>query len=200
MENFSVKQWIIVILLLCLVSFGSGVLMERKIFRNSNKQSNEDMLIEEPLIEPLYYQVYVTGAVKRPDVYQVKEGSIVKDILEIAGGPLENADLVNCNLAYKVHDGEKIVIPFKNDSNTANKDTQEASSSGFIQNASDKININYASKQQLMELPGIGESKAQAIIDYRTQNGLFKSIEEIVNVSGIGEKTFEKIKDLITVF
>lgn len=200
MENFSNKQLIIVILLLCMISFGSGILVERKILDNANKQINEDISIEKPLIEPLYYQVYITGAVKKPDVYQVKEGSIVRDILEIAGGPLENADLLNCNLAYKVHDGEKIVIPFKNIPNTAGSDTQGISSNIVNQNASDKININYASKNELMELPGIGETKAQAIIDYRTQNGLFKSIEEIVNVPGIGEKTFEKIKDLITVF
>lgn len=198
MEQFSSKHWITILVLVFFVAFGAGLLSGKKIY-SSNQNEMKIPLVQTPKIEPITYSVYITGAVKNPDVYKVEEGSIVKDLLQIAGGPTEDADLLSCNLAYKVHDGEKIVIPSKasvqlsENGGMTPENTEHSETNG-------KININKANLEQLMALPGIGEVKAQAIIDYRTKNGPFKSIQEIMNVTGIGEKTFEKIQDMITVF
>jgi len=117
----------------------------------------------------------------------------------LAGGFTDNADTISINLAKKLSDGEEIIV--------YSKVTYASGSTGTVSNAintnssanrTGKVNINTASKDELMTLSGIGEVKAQAIIDYRTKNGPFRDIHDIVNVSGIGEKTFENIKDSIT--
>lgn len=192
MEDFSVKQWIIIILLAGIVTFGGGLLLAKQFTKNSVTINDTPQVnVSTPEI-PTLIKVYVAGAVKAPDVYELNEGSIVKDALEKAGGPLGSADLVAINLARKINDGEEVVVPYKQSSSGASIDSVATPSNG-------KININTATKSQLVNLPGIGDVKAQAIIDYRTKNGNFKRIEDIVNVSGIGEKTFESLKDLITV-
>lgn len=198
MENFSAKQWISIVILCSVVFFGGGLLTGREIYSRPQEPKIIEPLIETPAEQVTFYKVYITGAVKNPDVYQVEEGSIVKDLLDKAGGATEDADLIACNLAYRVHDGEKIVIPFKNAQNQST--TPSANTSMSDGSSQTKININTATLEQLMSLPGIGEVKGKAIIDYRNKNGEFKSIEEITRVSGIGTKTFEQIKDLITVF
>ncbi len=198
MEQFSSKHWITILILVFFVAFGAGLLSGKKIY-SCNHNEIEIPLVQTPKIEPITYNVYITGAVKNPDVYKVEEGSIVKDLLQLAGGPTDDADLLNCNLAYKVHDGEKIVIPSKA-SIQLSEDGEITSENIEYSETNGKININKASLEQLMTLPGIGEVKAKAIIDYRTKNGPFRSIQEIMNVTGIGEKTFEKIQDMITVF
>lgn len=198
MEQFSSKHWITILVLVSFVAFGAGLLSGKKIYsRNQNEM--QIPLVQTPKIEPITYSVYITGAVKNPDVYKVEEGSIVKDLLQIAGGPTEDADLLSCNLAYKVHDGEKIVIPSKASAQLSENGEMTPENTEYSE-TNGKININKANLEQLMALPGIGEVKAQAIIDYRTKNGPFQSIQEIINVTGIGEKTFEKIQDMITVF
>ncbi|NMC60449.1 MAG: hypothetical protein GYA51_13850 [Candidatus Methanofastidiosa archaeon] len=184
--------------LVSFVAFGAGLLSGKKIY-SGNQNKMQIPLVQTPKIEPITYSVYITGAVKNPDVYKVEEGSIVKDLLQIAGGPTEDADLLSCNLAYKVHDGEKIVIPSKASVQLSENGGMTPENTEYSE-TNGKININKANLEQLMALPGIGEVKAQAIIDYRTKNGPFKSIQEIMNVTGIGEKTFEKIQDMITVF
>ncbi|MBM7582663.1 competence protein ComEA [Caldicoprobacter guelmensis] len=145
-------------------------------------------------------KVYIVGAVRYPGVIEVEEGSRLIDVLELAGGATEEADLERVNLALKVQDegmykipkkGEELMVP---DPNVSNTTSGIASGKG-----QQKVNINTADEAMLDTLPGIGPSKAKRIIEYREQNGPFKSIEEIKNVSGIGEKTFEQIKDLITV-
>jgi len=156
--------------------------------------NKEPVVISQSPQEPVLITIYVTGAVKTPDVYKVDEGSIVKDAINTAGGPLSNADLIAVNLARKVQDGEEIIIPFKEENISAG-----ASSSNTNSTKSQKININIASVSELESLPGIGEVKANAIINYRKNYGSFKDIKDIINVSGIGDKTFESIKDLICV-
>jgi len=192
MEDFTVKQWIIIIVLVGIVTFGGGLLLGKQFTKNSVPVNDTPQVeISTPHVVTSI-KVYVAGAVKTPDVYELDEGSIVKDALKKAGGALDSADLVAINLARKINDGEEVVVPYK----------QSSSGTSFasITNPSDgKININTATKSQLVSLPGIGDVKAQAIIDYRTKNGNFKRVEDIVNVSGIGEKTFESLKDLITV-
>ena len=132
-----------------------------------------------------YIYVDIKGAIKNPSVYRVTGGTRLFQLIEIAGGLTSDCDTKNINLSKKLNDEESIYIPFLGD---------EISSIG-----ENLVNINTATKDELDSLPGIGAVTAQAIIDYRTNIGVFKKIEDIMNVSGIGESSFEKIKDYITV-
>ena len=155
--------------------------------------------------------IHVTGEVKNPGVVKVKQGSRIEDIIEAAGGLTENADITNVNLAFEVEDGMKIRIPSndegnENEGNIIEHYITQDSGKGVIvsedkssENLSLVININTANETELEQLPGIGASIAGRIIDYRNKNGKFKAIEDIKNVTGIGETKFEKIKDFIKV-
>jgi len=136
--------------------------------------------------EPLI--IHIAGAVARPGVYSLKEGSRVFDALSIAGGETKEANLSKINLATPLRDGIQIIIPYE----TNNSETSNGSPG--------RININAASQSLLETLPGIGPSKASAIIKYRLENNYFLTIEDLMNVSGIGEKTFSALKDLIDVY
>ncbi len=140
--------------------------------------------------------VNVVGAVPRPGLYEFAEGSRVQDAINAAGGLLADADVASLNLAARLEDGQQLVIPFSGEGNTANsfslaQPTQSGSSVELI-------NINTATLDELDDLPGIGPTTAQKIVDYRTEHGPFQSIEDIMNVSGIGPATFDRLKDLIT--
>lgn len=140
--------------------------------------------------------VEIKGEVMNPDVYTLNEGSIIKDLIEAAGGLTQDADISNINRAKEIKNHELIIIRNINDLNieeeyaTEDKEINEESDDG-------KISINDSDLSKLKEIPGIGEVKANSIISYREKNNGFKSIEELKNVDGIGEKTFEKIKDSI---
>ena len=163
---------------------------------NTQESKTED---EEELVI-----VHVTGEVKKPGVVRVKEGSRVEDIVKAAGGLTENADISNINLAYVVEDGTKIRIPSTDDEKQEEYITQSIGEGIIMQEESNNsrssiVNINTASETELEELPGIGASIAGRIIEYRNKNGKFKSIEDIKNVTGIGDSKFEKIKESIKV-
>ncbi len=136
-------------------------------------------------------KVDVKGAVKNPGVIALEEGKRVDDVLKKAGGALETADLNKVNLAAPLMDGQVIYIP---------KEGEIITSDLYINQSSGKININTADKQMLQKLPRVGEKIAERIIEYRNENGMFERIEDIINVSGIGETTFEDMKDLITLY
>ncbi len=162
--------------------------------RNDNEEDEEQIV------------VHITGEVKKPGVVRLKEGSRIEDIIEAAGGLTENADISNVNLAYIVEDGVKIRIPSNNDEDLQDESyITEDSGKGVIvseetqENSNISVNINKATQTELEELPGIGPSIAIKIIEYRNKNGKFKSIDDIKNVTGIGENKFEKIKDFIKV-
>lgn len=132
----------------------------------------------------LFISVYISGEVLYPGVYQLPKGSRVKDVIEIAGGLLPNADVARINQAAIVDDSDHInIVP--------------VNSQGVIENSG--LNINTATEAELQNLPGIGPVFAKSIVDYRTENGPFRNIEEIQKVSGIGPKTYENIKNLIYV-
>lgn len=143
-----------------------------------NKQSSEELTLN--------IFVDIDGAVINPSVYELMEGSRVIDLINMAGGLKENAATQNLNKARKLIDGEKIYIYEVGEEHVLNS------------NDSKLININTASEDILRTLPGIGEVYAKRIIEYRNKNK-FSSLEEIKNIEGIGNKTFEKIKDLITI-
>lgn len=138
--------------------------------------------------------VEIKGEVKMPDVYEVDEGSIIRDLIDRAGGLTEKANISKINRAEKLKDNQLIVIP-----DNESVSSEAIISSGGNSSKDEIININSASLSDLQKINGIGEVKAQSIIDYREKSGGFKSIEDIKNVDGIGDKTFEKIKDKISI-
>ena len=143
--------------------------------------------------------VDIGGAVVTPGVYTVSSGTRLYEVIDLAGGLISNADTDSINRAEYVEDGEKIVIPLKPSS--ADADGYSPADAGEPSPAapdSGLININYASKEELMSLPGIGEAKAQKIIDYRSSTR-FRKIEDIKSVNGIGDAVYNNIKDSITV-
>ncbi len=205
MGEISPKQWIIALLLIASIAFGTGNFYGVRRYANKSTDKVDNLTIQESNTvnsiqdntpkdtESKKIVVYVTGAVNKPDVYELPEDSRVKDAIEKAGGVTKEADLISINLAEKLSDGEEVVVPKKGEN------TSIAGSSTSSTNKNSKININTADATELEKLPGIGEVKAEAIIQYRKSYGRFKTIHDITRVSGIGEKTFEKIKDLISV-
>jgi competence protein ComEA len=148
--------------------------------------------VPEATVTPRPLRVYISGAVQQPDVYALAPDSIVKDALLAAGGPTEEADLDRINLASPLSDGQHVYVPHLGEENLpVQLPTSPVSSGG-------KININTADQAQFETLPGIGPSIAQRIVEHRQAHGPFARIEDIVDVSGIGQGTFEKIQDLIT--
>ena len=178
----------------------------------SSKEETKEL---ESIPEEKYY-VDIKGYVKKPGVYEVSKTSIVNDCLKLAGGLLKNADTTTINLSKPVSAAMVIYVPKKNEviksttdktttttteipNNAAIPDNSNTSSDTSSATLNLKINLNTASKEELTKLSGIGEAKAQDIIDYRNTNGSFKTIEEIKNISGIGDALFAKIKDNITI-
>lgn len=144
--------------------------------------------------------VHVSGAVNKEDVYEFKPGSRVSDAIEKAGGLKEEADLSDINLAYKLEDGMKIHIPTKQEKKEETKISENLNKNQVSKpEGKNKVNINTATQTELETLSGIGSSTALKIIQYRKEKGKFKKIEEIKEISGIGESKYEKIKNNITI-
>ena len=142
----------------------------------------------------------ICGAVQEPGVYKLEEGARIFQLIEQAGGLREDADLTSVNQAEKVTDGMKVRIYTKEEAASLPQQIWESTAeSEQTALTSAKININSADIAQLTQLTGIGEARAADIIAYRTEHGRFLTIEEIMNVSGIKESTFQKIKDQIVV-
>lgn len=146
-------------------------------------------------------QVYICGAVASPGVYTLPGGSRVVQAVEAAGGFLPDAEEKILNLARKIEDGEQITVWTREEAeNMESTETLQQNTGGTEQaSGSGKVNLNTAGKEELMTLSGIGESRADAIIAYREANGPFGSVEEIMNIEGIKEKMFEKIRGSIEV-
>ncbi len=152
--------------------------------------------------------VYVSGAVKKPGVFTVPEGTRVYQLLERAGGFAEEADRSAVNLAAKVKDGTQITFPScvetaqkgyrSRNRSSSRRGAKSASSEKSEKSSSGKVNINNASQDELETLNGIGPKMAERIVDYRRQNGNFSRLEDLLLVKGIGPKKYEKIKDSLT--
>ena len=147
-------------------------------------------------------KVYITGEINNPGVKELEIGARIEDLINVAGGLTVNADISGVNLAYCIEDGMKVNIPNINNK-VENEIITTENESGIIENMknknSAKINLNKATVAELCELPGVGESLAQRIIDYRKENGNFRNIEDLKNVSGFGDKKYESIKEYIVV-
>ncbi|WP_338470316.1 helix-hairpin-helix domain-containing protein [Niallia sp. XMNu-256] len=154
-----------------------------------NETDQSPLAVEEKIV------VDVKGAVHSPGVYECQPGDRVKDVIERAGGLLEHADQNSINLAMKLEDEMVLYFPVVGEEII---DVTNGRGIG-VEKGDGKININKASQSELQTLTGIGPSKADAIIEFREQNGPFKAIEDLKKISGIGEKTFEKLKDEISI-
>ena len=176
------------------------------IIENETEDKNI-LIINEVKKDQEEIAVHIIGEVKKEGIIYLPKGARIIDAIEEAGGETEEADLSQVNLAYELQDGQKIYIPNKNEqiseyitSNSGNNVIIEGSSSqNQKEGENEKVNINTANQTELDSLPGIGASIAQRIIEYREENGNFKSIEELQNVKGIGDSKYADIKDKITI-
>lgn len=155
----------------------------------------KERLVPEPDVRNL---VDVKGAVENPGVYEVMLDERVIDVIEKAGGLKEGADETKINFAGRVTDEMVLYIPLIGEEGE-NMIVSAGSSSTSTSQGEDKININKATSDELQNLPGIGPSKAEAIIAYREESGLFQTIDDLKLVTGIGDKTFEKMQEMISV-
>ena len=145
--------------------------------------------------------VYIYGEIKKPDVYKLDKDARVCDLVEMAGGYTKNA-AIYLNLAAKLNDGDQIKVlskeEYENNNGQKNNDGSVSLDSNS-DSASDMVNINTAGIDELMELPGIGQTKASAIVEYREKNGTYNDTSDIKNVSGSGEALYERIKEKIEI-
>lgn len=182
------------VLILVILALALGIRM-----KNLNSDDSQVEVSEATDTEVTTAEMYVdiSGEVEDPGVYIVEDGTRLYEVIEKAGGLTEDANTDAINQAGYVEDGEKIVIPSEDGGNAMSTDIA-GTSVGTTGSQKGLININTASKDQLMEITGIGEVTADKIIEYR-KNNRFKSIEDIMNVSGIGNAKFESMKSEITV-
>ena len=160
-----------------------GVVITLETDRQSREAEVSEAHSEQKII------VHVCGAVRNEGVYELPAGSRIGDAIDAAGGFLPTADRNYCNLAQPVEDGQQIRVPTKAEAASL-QEAESRKSSGLI-------DINTASEEELMTLPGIGQAKAQAIIAWRKENGGFQTIEDIMKVPGIKESAFLRIRDRI---
>lgn len=158
---------------------------------NNSAQMVSNIETAQAHAEPEGIYVHICGEVKNPGVYELPEGSRIFEAVEAAGGFTERAAEASLNLAQMISDGMQIVI--------LSLEEAEEKAQAEREQADGIVNINTASKEQLMTLTGIGESRAEDILRYREESGGFQSIEEIMQVPGIKESAYRKIKDSITV-
>lgn len=205
------SKWMLFIVVCFLVAFAcssAGCSWKKElILEHSTEQSGSlnvasaqaEVLSEPDKAEVADTQIYVhvCGQVKNPDVYQTEADARVFQVIQLAGGFTAEADEAAINQAQSVYDGQMIYVPRIGESADASLAEQLSGQSGYADN--EKVNINTADVEALMSLPGIGEGKAQSILQYRQEHGYFQSIEDIMNVDGIKEGTYTKFKDKITV-
>ncbi len=158
----------------------------QEIVQVSSESSSEDLSSKE--LEQGQLIVDVKGEVKQPGVYEMAADTRVKDVIKRAGGFTGEADQYEINLAQKLFDEMILIVPKLGEENTSNTVIK-----------SSKVRINYATVEEIQKLPGIGPSKAKAIVEYRDEIGYFQSAQDLLNVSGIGEKTLESLLEEIQI-
>lgn len=173
-------------------------LEEKEIQEETKKEIEEDNQDDNKMII-----VHITGCVNKEGVYELDQGSRLDQLVDRAGGLTDQASLKSINLAMRLEDEMKVHIPKEGELVEEAPEEEKTSlvskpNEGSAKSTDGKIDLNKASAEELMTLSGIGEKKAQDIIDYRETNG-FNKIEDLLEISGIGEKTFEKLKDSIKV-
>lgn len=209
MEILNKKQKIIVVVLIIIMCIVIGYYIisktEKYDYSDIEKISNiieEDQEVDDNIIENKIV-IHITGEVEEEGVIELEKGARISDAIEEAGGTTEEADLSNVNLAYSLSDGQKVKIPNINEKDEEIIVVEEKAGDNIIiegnKSKEEKININKAAQTEIETLPGIGPSTALKIITYRNEHGKFKNIEDIKNVSGIGDSKFENLKEYICV-
>ena len=174
-------------------------LIEDNIGENSSEKEDIDKKVNIDEVNNTI-TVFVSGEINNPGVVTIESEKRLSDVVEILGGTTENADLNKVNLAMKLEDESHYIIPKIGENVEVHSNYTSVDSNEIIQDEkSNLVNINKATIQELDILPGIGEAIANKIINYREENGQFKSIDEIKNINGIGDKKYEEIKSLISV-
>ena len=196
--DFSIREKILLVVMLLLLLGGvlwkaAPALLQTLNSRGSAEQGDLLPLRElsfeaEAEAEPEMIIIHLVGAVFKPGIYHLPAGSRVYELLETAGGALEDADTASVNLARPLFDGEQVTIY-----RVGEEPADQASPGG-------KVNINKATVEELQTLPSIGEVRARRIIEHREKHGYFTHITEIMDVSGIGQGIFKQIEELITVY
>lgn len=207
MKEFFNKYKILIIVMICLLGFliilstsTSDIDNNEDAFKKYSKETeikedSEDSYTENNKEDKIF--VYIGGAVEKPNVYKLEEGSRIKDLVEIAGGFSDNAESKDINLAQKLNDEDYIYVYSIGESEIDSNISSEVNSSIRKDGC---ININKATVEELKSIDGIGEVRASKIIEYREENGPYKNIDELKNIGArIGEKTFETIKDKVYV-
>ncbi|MDP4083443.1 MAG: helix-hairpin-helix domain-containing protein [Bacillota bacterium] len=169
--------------------------LQRNVQTNANPKEEKTKKGQQNFSSTI--MVDIKGEVKSPGVYPSNQGERVIDVIKRAGGLTEKADDSGVNFAQHVQDEMIIYIPGKGE--IISQQAENTLGEKANQTTSSKVNINKADESQLETLPGVGPSKAQAIISYREEKGFFKSVEDLKEITGIGDKTFEKLKESITV-
>lgn len=215
MKDFTTKQICILIGIVAIMIITIGAY----VYKTMDKDNDEIYISDNETMENEFngnseegehsedkILVHVTGCVKDSGIVILNSGDRIIDAIETAGGETEDADLNKLNLAYILQDGEKLYVPSIYDNSEEEYITQENGDNIITQGAgnmseskSEIININTATKEELMTLQGIGEATASKIVEYRKSNGNFDKIEDIKNVPGIGDAKFQNIKDKIKV-
>lgn len=183
-KKYYIYSAILVVIILAIIFIPIGQEKQLIEFEPNTAIPSEDI--------PEYIYIDIKGQVQNPGVYKVLIDSRLFQLLVLAGGTTSEADTLAINLSLKLYDQQVVYIPAYEDDYPIISEVINDSSQALI-------NINSASLQLLDTLPGIGPSTAQSIVDYRTDVGFFESIEDIMKVTGIGESTYNEIKDLITV-
>ncbi len=201
-------KWAIAIVLAILAVIGS-IAYKNTVYDTQVLSAQEEILPEAPLPveavpaieekEPEQITVYVCGSVQNPSNVTLAMGSRVEEAIILAGGLQKDADINGINMAEKLADEDMIYVPKKGETVQSPGKTSAGGSTGSNAKKAGKLNINKATVGELDALPGVGPSTAQKIIDYRSKAGTFKAIEELKNVSGIGDAKFDSLKDLVTV-
>ena len=173
------------------------VLTDQNNTLEDNQSSNEEIeeLKKEDNIDNKEITVYISGEVKKAGIVILKSGDRLATAVEKLGGTTNKADLNKVNLAMKVEDEQHYIIPKIGEE--VSEESVEVTNKEVSSPESSKININTATIEELDTLPGVGEATANKIVNHRSENGEFKTVEEIKNVNGIGDKKFENIKELI---
>ncbi|NMC53271.1 MAG: ComEA family DNA-binding protein [Chloroflexi bacterium] len=178
----SYKPWALIAIGVLIGLLSAGLIL----FVSSPPNSDPVMVLPTYTAEPVW--VHISGAVTNPGVYALSSPSRLQDAIQAAGGLSQQADETKINLASFISDGQKIVIPRQGE--TIETRTEESGSA--------QININTASFEEIEALPGIGPQKASDILKYRETHGPFQSIDDLLKVNGIGEKTLQQIRPYIT--
>lgn len=186
-----------------------AAVQEEEDARENVKKENAGKDAEEPNEEPVIPEekktgsiwVYICGEVINPGVYELKEGDRITHAIEAAGGLTSEAGEVYLNQAAHLTDGQKIYVPSREEEQSLGQDLPPSEAESPAQSVQDtgKVNINTATKEELLSLNGIGESRAEAILSYRKDSGGFRTIEDLKKVDGIKDGIFQKIREQITV-